>query len=158
MRIDLVRQGLRNVVLLAREYREQKVNDEEAKEVRRIEEKIDNKGSPNLYEQEFVMAIWEIKRTLLDEVIFHTARITDEFSLSETRDEPFEVDEKKVEFARASLNKEEFDLLCELLKLVIKHQHLEKEGEKERAFPKVKIRDISPCLEDFVNSAELQTA
>lgn len=158
MEIDLIRAGLRNIVLLVREYREQKVNEEEEAEAKHIEERLDNKESPSIYDSEFLMAIWKIKRELLEEITYHTGKIVDEFSLSETRDEPFDVDGKKVELARELLAKEEFDLLVSLLQLVIKKQHLEKEGEKERTFPKVKIRDIEPQLESFVCSASLQMA
>lgn len=151
MQIDSIKTKLRHLVLLVKEYKDIRVTEEEEKEANRIQAKIDNKESINIYESQFLMAIWKIKRDILKELDYHSKKLLDEFELYESKDEPMEIDERKVEFARKQLTKEEFDLLGSFYKLIVREQHLEKENKD--GFPKVKIRDISSQLDEFLDTA-----
>ncbi len=148
MKIDSIKTNLRNIVLLAKEYKE-KVSPLDFQEARRIQEKINNGDydeeiSP--FEKGFLEAIHDATRAVLRQIDYFSKKILDEF-VKPDRD-IYEVDKKKAKKARRKLSKQELEVLSSLYQMQVNNHY--KGVNKKGKYKEVDIEEIVPELNKFV--------
>ena len=153
MKINSLKANLRNIVLLAKEYKE-KVSNSDFEEVKRIQEEIDSDYDDegiNSFDRKFAEAVYDSTRITLKQIDYFSKKILDEFAKPDQ--EEFDIDKKKVEKARKNLSKEEFDVLGSLYQFQVNNHYLG--VNKNGKYKEAKIKEIVPGLNKFVKKASV---
>ncbi len=151
MKIDSIKTNLRNIVLLAKEYKE-KVSSSDFQEARRIQEKVDANDYDeeiNPFEKSFLEAIHDITRTVLRQIDYFSKKILDEFAKPDR--DIYDIDKKKVKKASKQLSKKEYELLGSLYEMQVNNHY--KGVSRKGKYKEVDIEEIIPELNKFVGKA-----
>ena len=124
MEISAIKSNLKNIVLLAKEYKGE-VPDSVAKEVANIGEAVENKQAINDYDRQFFNTIQSYRKNWLDQIVYFGERIFLELAQKDksgrySRDYKgvFVLDKTKVEEAIKKMTQDETALM-EFMNLVI---------------------------------------
>ncbi|GEM_PF-5068093 len=150
MNVHPVKSCLRNIVLLAKEYKEI-TNGREREDINRIKNAVCNGGQISRYDKDFLGTVNGAKRNVLAQIDFFTKKLVCEFALPDEL--VINIDPLKVKFAMVNLSNYERNLLISILKFQVLQQHLEK--DKKGKYRAVSIEEILPELDRFADCASI---
>lgn len=153
MRIELLKSDLRNVALLAKEYREE-ITPSEADEAKHLQQLVEQGGKVAIYDKVFLDTVKGIKFVTHKQFEYFAKKMLDEFAVDGK--EIMDIDTKKVELARKLLSPQEMSLLTFLFKLIVAEQKLGKDHDEK--YREVDFSEIEPALDKFVDSVPEEAA
>ena len=110
MRIELIKSSLRNVKLLAKEYKEALPQDIED-EVNQLKIRISNRLRVDDYERQFLIDCRETKRNFFRQVLFWSVKLFNEIDNSVAISNIEHISQDKFDLVFKELSSEEMDLL-----------------------------------------------
>lgn len=154
MKIQPIRQDLKNIALLAKEYHE-KLTPQEIADAQTLGKISDEEGELDFskFDRQFVNAVESIRKEILDQINFFLKRIL--LHLSKDGENVIYLDEKKSKKLRKKLTEPELHLLSGLFELQLQQQYAS--SKQNGKYKKIKAKYADPKLDKVLRQASYLT-
>lgn len=146
MLVDATKTYLKNIVLLAREYKE-KIPGSDRCELKNIRDAYEGGNRISTYDGEFFNAVQEEKNKIYNQVIFWGENLLPCFTSPMARSFSFKLNQDYISCARKILSSQEFELLTLTIKILTMPERIRSLNRDDEEKLLEKLMDIGMAID-----------
>ena len=138
MRIDYIKANLKNIVLLAKEYKE-KIPDHLSQEMQKIDDVVSREHTVSEYDKQFYINVQREKIPIFNQIVYFGKEILLLLSKSLDRKRIIEIDWDKVHELKNCLSNRQLNVISKMLEILLipENEKCENEDSDEKQLEKL---------------------